>query len=138
MTRKELKQYRSLKNEIADLEREIDRLRDRLDKVPEVLGKVTKSSDEFPYIEEHVSVKMNEPREATELNNRIRIKELRKDAASRLVVKIESFIADIPDSTERLIFDMVYLQGMKQQKVADKIGYTKGRISQKIKAVLKD
>ena len=138
MTRKELKQYRSLKNEIADLEREIDRLRDRLDKVPEVMGKVTKSSDEFPYIEEHVSVKMNEPREAAELNKRIRIKELRKDAASRLVVKIESFIAGIPDSTERQIFDMVYLQGMKQQVVADKIGYSRSRVPQIISKVLKD
>lgn len=138
MTRAELKQYRSLKIEIADLEKQIDKLQEKLKDVPEVMGKVTKSSDEFPYILEHVSVKMSEPKEATAIKERIRIKRQRKDQANELVVQIESFINSIPDSADRLIFDMVYLQGMKIQTVADEVGYTKGRISQKIKQILKD
>ena len=138
MTRKELKQYRSLKIEIEDLEKEIKKLRDRLLDVPEVMGKVSKSGDEFPYIEEHVPVRMNEPKEETEIRKRIRIKRARKEAAERQAVKIEAFIAGIPDSTDRLIFDMTYLQGKRQQDIADQIGYSRSRIAQIISKNLKD
>ena len=137
MTRKELKQYRSLKNEIENLEKEIDKLRDRLLDVPEVMGKVRKSSDNFPYIEEHVQVRMYEPKEEYEIKKRIRIKRARKYEAEYQAVRIEQFIAAIPDSTARLIFDMTFLQGNRQD-IADQIGYSRGRIPQIISKYLKD
>lgn len=138
MTRKELKQYRSLKIEIENLEKEIDKLRDRLLDVPEVMGKVQKSGDNFPYIEGHVSVKMNEPREEAEIRKRIGIKRTRKFEAECQAVKIEQFIAKIPDSTDRLIFDMAFLQGKRQQDIAEQIGYSRSRIAQIISKNLKD
>lgn len=138
MTRAELKQYRSLKTEIEDLEKEIDKLRVKMLDVPEVMGKVAKSSDEFPYILEHVSVKMVEPKEAAAIEERIRLKELRKDQANELVLRIESFINSIPDSADRMIFDMVYLQGIKQREVADTLGYSRSRITQIISSNVKD
>lgn len=113
-------------------------MQDKLDAVPVVAGKVTKSGDEFPYIEEHVKVEMQEPKAATEVKMQIRYKELRLDQAERTKTAIEKFIADIKDSTDRQIFELYYLEGMKQEQVADEVGYSRGRISQIIGQYLKD
>ncbi len=102
------------------------------------MGKVTRSAPEFPYILEHISVPMSEPIELDMLTRRINIKEQRKAQVQKVIVEIEEFIAGIPDSTDRQIFELVYLKGMNQRKVAEAVGYTQGRVSQKIKAYLKD
>ena len=133
-----LKQYLALKREIVLLEKEIERLRERREKLPEVMGKVTRSAPEFPYILEHISVPMSESIELDMLTRRINIKEQRKAQVQKVIVEIEEFIAGIPDSTDRQIFELVYLKGMSQRKVAEAVGYTQGRVSQKIKAYLKD
>ena len=138
MDRKRLNQYIALQREIPKLKKDIQKLEEKLSQVPVVAGKVTKSSDEFPFIEEHVSVEMEEPKAATEIKKQIRLKEQRMEQAERDKTEIEQFINEIEDSNDRLIFDMVYLQGMSVQKVADEIGYTKGRISQKVTEILKD
>ena len=138
MDRKRLNQYKALQREIPKLKKDIQKLEEKLSQVPVVAGKVTKSSDEFPFIEEHVSVEMEEPKAATEIKKQIRLKEQRMEQAERDKTEIEQFINEIEDSNDRLIFDMVYLQGMSVQKVADEIGYTKGRISQKVTEILKD
>jgi len=52
--KKKLLQYKALMREQPKLKRELDRLYERLAEVPVVSGKVTKSSDDFPYIEEHL------------------------------------------------------------------------------------
>ncbi len=138
MTREKLKQYRALKREIESLDKAIDKLSDRAMNIPEVLGKVTASSPDFPYIEEHITVRMDDPRGADMIARRIRIKEKLREEAQRAALEIEQFIAGIPDSTDRQIFEMLYLEGKKQREVAEKVGYTQGRISQKIKDILKD
>lgn len=138
MDRKQLKQYRALKNEVVSLDKAIDKLRDQALDIPVVLGKVTGSSHDFPYIEEHITVQMDEPREADMITKRIRIKERRKEEAERQAVEIEEFIAKIPDSTDRQIFEMVFLEGKTYERVGDAVGYTKGRVSQKISEILKD
>ena len=138
MDRKRLNQYKALQREIPKLKKDIQKLEEKLSQVPVVAGKVTKSSDEFPFIEEHVSVEMEEPKAATEIKKQIQLKEQRMEQAERDKTEIEQFINEIEDSNDRLIFDMVYLQGMSVQKVADEIGYTKGRISQKVTEILKD
>ena len=48
------------------------------------------------------------------------------------------FIERIQDSTDRQIFEMVFLEGKSYEKAGTVVGYTKGRISQKISAILKD
>lgn len=133
-----MNQYKALQREIPKLKKDIQKLEEKLSQVPVVAGKVTKSSDEFPFIEEHVSVEMEEPKAATEIKKQIQLKEQRMEQAERDKTEIEQFINGIEDSNDRLIFDMVYLQGMSVQKVADEIGYTKGRISQKVTEILKD
>ncbi|MCI5996114.1 MAG: sigma-70 family RNA polymerase sigma factor [Blautia sp.] len=138
MTREKLKQYISLKREIASLDRAIDKLRDRASEVPEVIGKVTGSSHDFPYIEEHISVRMDDPKEADMISRRIRIKNRRKEEAYKAAIEIEQFIAGIQDSTDRQIFEMIYLEGKKQREVAEAVGYSRSRVAQKIGEYLKD
>ena len=133
-----LNQYRAILREIPKLKKDISKLEERLEKVPTVAGKVMKSSDEFPYVLGHVKVEVEEPKLATELKTQIRYKELRLDRAERQKTDIEKFIAGIEDSNHRQIFEMHFLEGMKQYEIGDSIGYTKGRVSQIINAYLKD
>ena len=99
---------------------------------------MTASGLEWPYIEQHVTVEMADPKEADAIKRRIRIKKIRKTEAECLAAEIEEFIAGIPDSMDRQIFELVYLEGKTMQETGEQLGYTKGRISQKISEVLKD
>lgn len=138
MEKNKLNQYRSLQKEIPLINKKLEKLYEKRMDIPVVKGKVKASSECFPYIETHISVEMYEPKEADEISKQIRINEARLKDAEKDVLEIESFIAGIADSTDRLIFELVYLQGMKMEKVGDVVGYTKGRISQKISEILKD
>lgn len=131
-------QYKALSKERPKLRKEIDILYERLDKVPVVSGKVTKSGYDFPYIEEHMTVQMEEPKAATEIKKQIRIKELRLEQVEEEKTEIERFIASIPDSRDRQIFELSFLDGKKQREVAGEVGYSRGRISQIISGYLKD
>lgn len=140
MNKKKLKQYQAVLREIPKLKRDIDKLYKRLEDVPEVTGKVTKSSDDFPYIEQHITVKMAEPKQAEEIRKQIRYKELRLDKAERDKTEVERFIAGIEDSMDRQIFELLYTgeKRMTQSMIGDIVGYSQGRISQIIDAYLKD
>lgn len=138
MNKKTLNQYRSLQKEVPKLKKDIDKLYKKLEDVPVVKGKVTKSAEEHPYIEEHISVEMEEPEEATAIRKQIRLKELRLEKAEKNKLNIEEFIAGIEDSTDRQIFELYFMEGNKQERVGELVGYTKGRVSQKISQYLKD
>lgn len=140
MNKQKLNQYRALLREIPKIKKDIAKLEKRLEEVPVVAGKVTRSSDEFPYILEHVKVQMDEPKLATELKQQIRYKELRLDVAERTKTEIEEFIAGIEDSTDRQIFELMYLNEKRttQRKVGDILGYDQSSISLKINKYLKD
>lgn len=138
MTREKLKQYQALKNEIKMLEDSIDKLRERSLDIPTVIGKVQASQKDFPYIEQHISVQMDDPKESDVITRRILIKEKRKEEVNKLILEIEQFIAGIPDSSDRMIFEKIFLEGKKQREVSDEIGYSRSRISQKIGDYLKD
>lgn len=138
MTRERLKQYRALKREIARLDESIDKLRMQAADVPTVIGKVTASQREHPYISTHPLVRMDEPVAADAIAKRIRLREQRRDECSKLLVEIEEFIKGIPDSTDRQIFEMVFLEGRRHWEVAERIGYSRSRIAQKISEILKD
>ena len=138
MDRKTLKQYGALKKELVLIDQRIERLRRRAEQIPTVRGKVTGSSCDWPYLETHFPVEMDEPKEADEIRRRLRIKESRKAAVSCLVIEIEEFIAGIPDSIDRQIFEMCFLQGMRQQEAAEALGFSRSRVAQKIGDILKD
>lgn len=138
MDRKTLRQYRALKKELLLIDQGIDRLRERAMDVPTVAGKVTGSSHDWPYIETHYPVWMDEPKEADEISRRLRIKQQRREEVSRLAAEIEQYIAGIPDSTDRQIFELLFLEGITQQDAANIVGYTQARVSQRISDVLQD
>ena len=138
MDRKQLKKYKSNKRRIAGIKKTIDRLVEQLDNVPVVPGKVTKSGDEFPYIEQHVKVVMEEPKEATRLKERIREKREDLDRLEQENEEVERYISQLPVGMKKEIFEMVYLDGMTQEAVADIVGYSKGRVSQIISETIKD
>ncbi|MCR1986841.1 sigma-70 family RNA polymerase sigma factor [Blautia coccoides] len=138
MDKKTLRQYRALLKEQTLNDKAIDKLYDRATQVPTVMGKVVGSSHDFPYTEVRTSVQIDEPKEADEIARRLRIRKERQEQIREAVLEIEQFIAGIPDSTDRQIFEMTFLEGITQDEVGEKLGYSKGRISQRIAEVLKD
>lgn len=136
--KKTLKQYRALLKEQILNDKAIDKLYDRAVEVPTVMGKVVGSSHDFPYTEVRTSVQMDEPKEADEISRRLRIRKERQEQIRAAVLEIEQFIARIPDSDARQIFEMAYLEGRKQHEIADELGYSRGRIPQIINQYLKD
>lgn len=136
MDKKKLSQLRPLKKELELIDRKLDRLYERQENVPVVMGKVTGSSKDFPYTEVRTSVLMDEPKEADEIEKQIRIREKRKEQAESLITEIEQFIAEIPDSRDRQIFEFRYIEGMKQKDVAEYMGMERSSISKIITANL--
>lgn len=138
MNRELLNKYKPNKRELALIDRQLDRLNDQLENVPEVSGKVTKSGDDFPYIEEHMTVRMAEPKAATAIKDRIREKETRQQELMSEIREVEAFISSLPNGVEKNILEMVYLEDMSQRDAAEMTGYSYGRISQIISGTIKD
>lgn len=136
MDKKKLSQLRPLKKELELIDKKLDRLYDRQENVPVVLGKVVGSSKNFPYTEVRTSVLMDEPKEADEISKQIRIRKQRREQVESLITEIEQFIAEIPDSRDRQIFELIYIDGKKQREVAESMGVERSSVSKKITAVL--
>lgn len=135
MNREKLNRHKQNKRELALIERQLDRLYERLENVETVSGKVTKSGDDFPYIEEHITVQMAEPKTASGIKDRIRKKETRLRALQTEIGKVEEFIAGLPEGIEKQVMEMVYLDGESQYDAADVLEITQGRVSQIIKKI---
>ena len=138
MNREKLNRHKQNKRELALIERQLDKLYERLEGVETVSGKVTKSGDDFPYIEEHITVQMAEPKAATAIKDRIREKEARREKLLAEIEEVENFIASLPESIEKEIMEMIYIDGMSQQDVGDTLNLERSGISKKINACLKD
>lgn len=103
-----------------------------------VSGKVQKSSDDFPYIEEHMTVMVPDPKRTEPIRARIREKERRKAELEAETREVESFIAGLPAGLDKQVFEMVYLDGLSQREAGEAIGYTQSMVSKIIKRYLKD
>lgn len=95
----------------------LDRLYDRQENVPVVLGKVVGSSKDFPYTEVRMTVQMDEPKEADEISKQMRIRKQRREQVESLITEIEQFIAEIPDSRDRQIFELIYIDGKSRGRL---------------------
>lgn len=137
MKRELLNRYKQNKRELALIDRQLDRLNGRLESVPEVSGKVTKSGDDFPYIEEHVTVRMAEPKTATAIKDRIREKEARRKVLLKEIKEVDEYILSLPEDKNQQVLEMFYLFGEKQCDIADALGITQGRVSQIIQNACK-
>lgn len=132
MDKKKLKQYVSLRKEQEMLDEKLNKLSERALDIPTVLGKVKGSSKEFPYIETHMTVAMDEPKQSDIIGKQMKINEKKKKQVDILMIEIEEFIAGIPDSITRQIFELVFLEGKTQQDVGDQLGLERSSISKRI------
>ena len=136
MDKKILKRYKSNKDRLIRIEEQIQELCERESTV--VMGKVTGSSADFPYTEVRTSVQMYDPYEEENIRRQIR----RKEADRLLILKeqkeVEDYINGIGDPEIKEIFELSFIEGKKQIEVAEIVGYSRGRISQKIGEQLKD
>lgn len=136
MTKEELGEYLSLKREIGRLEKRLDKLEHK--EVPEVAGKVQASEDEFPWLQRRVSVQMNSPKINDVRKKNIEVLEKRKEKCEKEMLKVEQFIDRIQDSELRQIFEMRYIDGMKQSDMAAELHLDRSRISRKITEYLQN
>ena len=81
---------------------------------------------------------MYDPYEEENVRRQIR----RKEADRLLILKeqkeVEDYINGIDDPEIKEIFELSFIEGKKQIEVAEIVGYSRGRISQKIGEQLKD
>ncbi len=138
MIRCKLKEYKRNRKELQLINEAIETLDARLEDLEVVAGKVTKSSKDFPYIEEHMTVKMSEPVEADRIKAKIRKKKKRRSELEAEIRRVEDFIEGMPEGVEKQIFELIYLEGFSQKETAEMLNYSKGRISQIISEIAKD
>lgn len=136
MDKKTLKKYRPNKDRLIRIENQIQELCERESTV--VMGKVTGSSADFPYTEVRTSVQMYDPYEEENVRRQIRRKEADRLRILKEQKEVEDYINGIDDPEIKEIFELAFVEGKKQQEVADIIGYSRGRISQIISEYLKD
>ena len=136
MDKQRLKKHKGNKERLKRLEEKIQDLCST--EAEEVMGKVRGSSKDFPYTEVRTSVLMADPYEQEKID-----KQIRKAEAERMLLKadideVDEYIQAIGDTEIKEIFEMAFVEGKKQQEVADIVGYSRGRISQIISGYLKD
>ena len=136
MDKKTLKKYKPNKDRLIRIEEQIQELCERESTV--VMGKVTGSSADFPYTEVRTSVQMYDPYEEENVRRQIRRKEADRLRILKEQREIEEYINGIGDPEIKEIFELSFIEGKKQIEVAETIGYSRGRISQKIGEQLKD
>ncbi len=132
MDKKKLERYKPLKRELLMIDKQISKMEERREELPVVMGKVQSSDHEFPYTERRVSVQMYEPKEAYKIDREIVRKRARKRQIEEEMNGIESFISAMPEGEDRQVFELYYLEGMKQREVADIVGLERSSISKKI------
>lgn len=141
LTREKLRYYKRNQTELASVILSLDRLQEELEWVKGeyiVSGKVMKSSKDFPYIVEHRTVMVPDPKRTDPIRERIRKKERRKAELEAEMQEVEAYIDSLPEGMDKQIFEMVYLDGITQQKAGEVLGYTQARVSQIIRKFLKD
>ena len=132
MDKQKLERYKPLKRELLMIDKQISKLEERREELPVVVGKVQSSDHEFPYTERRVGVQMFEPKEADKIDREIVRKRARKRQIETEMEEVKEFIENMPEGEDRQVFELYYLEGMKQREVADIVGLERSSISKKI------
>lgn len=136
MDKQRLKKHKANKERLKRLEEKIQDLCST--EAEEVMGKVRGSSKDFPYTEVRTSVLMPDPYEQDKIDKQIRKAEAERMLLKAEVDEVDEYIEAIGDPEIKEIFELAFVEGKKQQEVADIVGYSRGRISQIISGYLKD
>lgn len=138
MSREMLKRYKKNKKEIQELKNLIEEQKRKKEKLRVVSGKVMKSSDEFPYIQQNITVEMVEPENGSRIDDRIREYEGEKTELQKEVEEAENYIRAMQRGTEKRICEMFFLDGSTQEEIAYTMGRSQGWVSQIIKKICED
>lgn len=136
MDKKTLESYQVNKRLIERIKNKIED--EQCKDMSTVMGKVTGSSNSFPYTKRSFTVAMDDPMEAEKSRQRILRWQQEIAQAEKEMKEVEEFIDNIEDALVREMFTYRYIDDMKVADVAEAVGYTKGRISQIISKYLKD
>lgn len=127
MTKQELEQLKSLKQEVKQLQNELRHM-------PLTTDSVKGSMDEFPYIEQTfkiVGVDMDKAK-------RLRKKLGRKlDELQDMIEVMEDWLETVPDSEIRTILRLKYRNGMNWARIGEELGYDRTTVSKKHSAFIK-
>ncbi len=113
-----LRQYNDLKEEIKDLEKRIKNLENY--KVEH--DKVTGSNPYFPYQPRSFTIEGYNIQDIDKVNRLKNILIKRKQKCEDLILEIEKFISNIPDSRTRRVFQYRYIEGLEWRPIARRIG----------------
>lgn len=135
MDKKTLKKYKPNKDRLIRIENQIQELCEREPTV--VMGKVTGSSADFPYTEVRTSVQMYDPYEEENVRQQIRRKEADRLRILKEQEEVEDYINGIDDPEIKEIFELSFLEGKKQDEVAEIVNIDRSYVSKKISDYLK-
>ena len=135
MDKKTLKKYKPNKDKVIRIENQIQELSERESTV--VMGKVTGSSADFPYTEVRTSVQMYDPYEEENVRQQIRRKEVDRLRILKEQKEVEDYINGIDDPEIKEIFELSFLEGKKQDEVAEIVNIDRSYVSKKISDYLK-
>lgn len=135
MDKKTLKKYKPNKDRLIRIENQIQELCEREPTV--VMGKVTGSSADFPYTEVRTSVQMYDPYEDENVRQQIRRKEADRLRILKEQKEVEDYINGIDDPEIKEIFELSFLEGKKQDEVAEIVNIDRSYVSKKISDYLK-
>lgn len=135
MDKRTLKKYRPNKDRLIRIEEQIQELCERESTV--VMGKVTGSSADFPYTEVRTSVQMYDPYEEENIRRQIRRKESDRLRILKEQKEVEDYINGIDDPEIKEIFELSFIEGKKQDEVAEIVNIDRSYVSKKISDYLK-
>lgn len=135
MDKKTLKKYKPNKDRLIRIEERIQELCEREPTV--VMGKVTGSSADFPYTEVRTSVQMYDPYEDENVRRQIRRKESDRLRILKEQREVEDYINGIDDPEIKEIFELSFIEGKKQDEVAEIVNIDRSYVSKKISDYLK-
>lgn len=130
MTRERLEGYRSCKEEIKELQYRLDHLGEG----DSLIGNDVIMDYQTGY-----------PRPQSVVGYDYELERRRKERWEKLIEKlqlevteVEQWVEDIPDSLTRRIFQMYYIDGVKQSRISKKVHLSQSQVSRKIDGFLKD
>ena len=116
MQKEKLVQYKDLEREIIKLEKRIEKEKTKIEH-----DKVQGSNTEYPYNLLHLNIEgvVFDDENTKKL---YKILNDRHDKTAKLKLEIEVWIASIPDSRTRQVFEMRYIDNASWQRISNSLG----------------
>jgi DNA-directed RNA polymerase specialized sigma24 family protein len=123
LTKEELEQLKSLKQEVKQLQDEIRNM-------PLTTDSVKGSMAEFPYTYHSIKIEGIDQSTAKRLRNKLerKLKELQES-----ILEMEIWLDTVNDSETRTILRLTYRNGLTQEEIGAEMGYSRSAVEMKIK-----